>query len=130
MIETAILAILLGLICLATGIGGLLSPADWPEMFDEFDGSPGLTLAVAFIAIIFGAFIILFHGSWDGPLAIAVSLVGWASFLVGLLLLGLPRFYLRLVRPLLSYARAWAVFALLLGAYLLAGGIAARSPLN
>ena len=128
MIETAIFAILIGLVCLAAGIGALLSPNDWPEMFDEFERSPGLTLTIAFIAIVFGAFVILFHRSWDGAPAVAVSLIGWASFAEGLVLLGLPRLYLRLVRPLLVHVRAWAVFALLLGAWLLAAGIAARSP--
>jgi uncharacterized protein YjeT (DUF2065 family) len=128
LIETAILAILIGLVCLASGIGGLLSPQDWLEMFDEFERSPGLTLTIAFIAILFGAFIILFHRSWSGAPAVAVSLIGWATFLEGLMLLGLPRLYIRLVRRLLVYARAWAIFALLLGAWLLAAGISARSP--
>ena len=132
MIETASnttlhMAVLIGLICLAAGIGSLVSPGDWPEMFDEFERSPALTLAIAFIALIFGAFIILFHRSWADPLAVIVQLIGWMSFLEGLILLGMPKLYIRLARPLLRYARYWGVFALVLGAFLLSAGLFGRA---
>jgi hypothetical protein len=125
------MAIMLGLVCLATGMGALLSPGDWPDVLGELERSPGLNLALAFAGIVFGAFVILFHRSWSDPLAVAVSLIGWLSFLEGLILLGLPRLYLRLVRPVLGHARYWGLFLLLLGAFLLAGGLTGRAiPLS
>jgi uncharacterized protein YjeT (DUF2065 family) len=126
--TTLHMAVLLGLVCLAAGIGALVSPGDWPEVMAELDGSPTLTLAIAFAAIVFGAFVILFHRSWSDPLAVVVSLIGWASFAEGLLLLGLPRLYVRLARPMARYARHWGAFALLLGAFLLSAGLTGRPP--
>lgn len=133
MIETASpttlhMAVLLGLVCLAGGIGALLSPSQWPEVFAELEASPTLTVGVAFAAIVFGAFVILFHRSWSDPVAVTVSLIGWASFVEGLLLLGLPRLYLRLARPMARYARHWGAAALVLGAFLLSAGLTGRPP--
>lgn len=125
--TTGLLAVLIGLMSIAAGIGGLQRPDDWRRMFDEFENSPGLTLGIAFIAILFGAFVILIHQGWDTPLRFAVSAIGWASFIEGLALLAIPRAYIGLVKPLLGYARAWAIFSLLLGAALLFFGFADRA---
>ncbi|TGS87411.1 hypothetical protein EN817_08300 [Mesorhizobium sp. M3A.F.Ca.ET.174.01.1.1] len=109
---------------IATGIGGLLRPNDWRRMFDELEASPGLSLAIAFIAILFGTLVILIHPLWDTPLQIVISVIGWASFIEGLALLAIPRSYIGMVKPLLAYTRA--VFSLLLGAVLLIVGFGER----
>jgi hypothetical protein len=125
--TTGLLAVLIGLMSIATGIGGLLRPNDWGRMFDEFEASPGLSLAIAFIAILFGSLVILIHPLWDTPLQIVISVIGWASFIEGLALLALPRSYVGMVKPLLAYTRAWTIFSLLLGAVLLIVGLAERT---
>jgi uncharacterized protein YjeT (DUF2065 family) len=126
---TAVIAILIGLMSVAAGIGGLQRPEEWRRMFDDFEASPGLSIAIAFVAILFGSLVILAHPLWDSPLQIAVSVIGWASFIEGLALLAFPHRYIGLVKGLLGYTRAWAIFSLLLGAALLAAGIAARSEI-
>ena len=127
MTTTATFAILIGLMCLAAGIGGLLRPQEWGRMFDELETSPGLMISVAFIAILFGSVVILLHPWWDTWLQVLVSLIGWLSFIEGLALLSVPHIYIALVKPLLGYARAWALFTLLLGVILLGAGLAART---
>ena len=128
--ATAPLALTIGLVCLASGAIAMLVPAEAPEAIDELERSPAFTLGASLAALTFGAFVILFHRSWSGPLAIAVSLIGWLTFLEGLVLLGLPALYARLARSLLRRARAWGLVALLAGAALIAGGLAARSPIH
>jgi uncharacterized protein YjeT (DUF2065 family) len=136
LIETASpatipLALLIGFVCLASGIAAMLAPAEAPEAIGELERSPLLGAAAAFAAILFGAFVILFHRSWASPLAILVSLIGWVIFVEGLVLLGAPRLYARIARPLMRHARSWGLFALVLGAFLIAGGLAARAaPLD
>lgn len=127
MIETADqttlqLAVLIGAMSLASGIGGWRHPSLWNRMFEEFDRSPGLTLSVALSAIIFGGLILLLPGGWSDPLAMVVSGIGLLSLAEGLILLAIPEYYLRLVRPLLRYARVWAAFAILLGILLVLSG--------
>lgn len=129
--ATATLALLIGFVCIASGIAAMLAPADGPDLAGELERSPVLNLVAAFAAILFGAFVILFHRSWADPLAVIVSIIGWATFLEGLVLLGLPSFYARLARPLMRNVRAWGLFALVLGAFLIAGGLMGRAaPIN
>ena len=136
MIETAVpltlhLATGLGAILLAAGIGGFSATAgptsDWAEAIDEMNRLPGLTLALAFVAIVFGGGILLVHHHWTDPLACLVTLIAWASFAEGLLLLGLPRLYLSFAHLGVRYARPWAIFALLLGLALLLAGLTGRA---
>ncbi|MCA1404708.1 hypothetical protein I6F26_10095 [Ensifer sp. IC3342] len=125
--TTGLLAVLIGMMSIATGIGGLLRPNDWRRMFDEFEASPGLSLAIAFIAILFGSLVILIHPLWGTLLQIVISVIGWASFIEGLALLAIPRSYIGIVRPLLAYTRAWTIFSVLLGAVLLIAGFGDRT---
>jgi len=128
--ATAPLALLIGFVAVAAGIAAMLVPAEAPDAIAELERSPALTLAAALSALVFGAFVILYHRSWSGPLAAAVSAVGWISFLEGLILLGLPQLYARLARAALAHARAWGVAVLVLGAFLIAGGLTARTILH
>ena len=128
MIETAApvtlqLAMLIGGLSLASGIGGWRHPEIWPEMFEELERSPGLAFAVGLIGALLGALILVLPGGWTDPLAFAVSLVGLLELAGGLVMLALPQAYVRLVRPLVAgRTRLWAGFAILLGlAFLLAG---------
>ncbi len=136
MIETAspatiTLALLTGFVCLASGMVALLLPADGVEAVDELEQAPVLAVSAAFGAILFGAFLILAQRSWSDPLAVIVSLIGWTVFLEGLLLLGLPRLYVRIARPLMRHARYLGLFALMLGAFLIVASLTARAtPIN
>ena len=127
MIETAApvtlqLAVLIGAILVAGAVAAWRRPEGWEEMFDELDRSRGLTLALAWIAVVFGALVLVLPGGWTDPLAFAVSAVGLISLAEGLILIAVPDVYLRLVRPLLRRPRAWAALMLLLGlAFILAG---------
>jgi len=132
MIETASpltlhLAVLIGLVCLAVGIGGLIGENRWPEMVDEMERSPTLLLAIAFVGVALGLIILLAHNSFADPLAAAVTFIGLWSFAEGLVLLAFPYIYLRLVRPLLRHPRAWAIFAASVGVALLLAGLTGRA---
>ena len=128
--TTIPLALLTGFVCLASGIVALSLPAGAVEAVDELEQAPMLAVPAAFGAILFGAFLIISHRSWSDPLAILVSLIGWAAFLEGLVLLGLPHLYARLARPLMRHVRYVGLFALVLGAFLIAGGLTAHNPLT
>ena len=136
MVETALpltltLAIGLGAILLAAGIGGFSAAGgaagDWAKAIDEMNRMPGLTLAIAFVAIVFGGGILLVHHHWSDPLAGIVTLIAWASFAEGLLLLGMPRLYLSFARLAVHYARLWAMVASVLGLALLLAGLTGRA---
>ena len=127
MIETLVpvtlqLAVLIGAILIAGAVAAWRRPEGWDAMFDELERSPGLTMALAYVGVIFGALVLVLPGGWSDPLAIAVSAVGLMALAEGLILIAVPDVYLKLVRPLLARPRAWAGLMLLIGlAFLLAG---------
>ena len=127
MIETAApvtlqLAILIGAILIAGAIAAWRRPLGWDEMLGELERSRGLSMALAYVAILFGALVLVLPGGWTDPLAIAVSAVGLMALAEGLVLIALPEVYLGLARPFLARPRAWAALMLLLGlAFILAG---------
>lgn len=132
MIETAApvtlqLAMLIGAVALASGIGGWRHPEMWPQMFDELERSPATALAVALVAVIFGALVLVLPGGWSDPLAIAVSAIGLASLAEGLIMLAVPAAYIRLVKPLLRFARPWAAVSMLLGLAFIVAGLLGRA---
>ena len=128
-VITLRLAMLIGLALIAAGVGGVTRRARWREMFDEFDRSPGLVMAIAWIAFLFGLLVILVHNIWTDPLAIIISIIGWAGFVEGLLLMAMPNRFLALVRPLLAYERAWGLFSMILGLLLVIAGVTGRATL-
>ncbi len=93
------LAALIGAVMIALGLGGWRDPGLWARMLDEMERSPGLTLAIAFVAILFGAIVLLLPGGWSDPLAIVVSAIGLAALAKGLVLLAVPGPWLALGRP-------------------------------
>ena len=54
--ATAPLALMIGLVCLASGAVAMLVPAEASEAIDELERSPAFTLGASLAALIFGAF--------------------------------------------------------------------------
>ena len=117
------LSVLLGAYLVAGGIGALVRGNLWPEMIDEFDRSPALVAITGAVAFSIGALIVSIHNVWTDPAAILVSAAGWIAVAEGLTLLAVPQLWLRLARPLMRASRAWGIFMLLLGAFLVSSAL-------
>ena len=125
---TSWLSVLVGAYMLAGGIGALVRGNLWPEIVAEFESSPALVAVTGAVAFAVGAIIVTVHNVWTSPAAIIVSLAGWAAVFEGLSLLAVPQLWLRLARPLMRASKAWGIFMLLLGAFLVSSALV--GPLN
>jgi uncharacterized protein YjeT (DUF2065 family) len=125
---TSWLSVLIGAYMLAGGIGALVRGNLWPEIVAEFESSPALVAVTGAVAFAVGAIIVTVHNVWTSPAAIIVSLAGWAAVFEGLSLLAIPQLWLRLARPLMRASKAWGIFMLLLGAFLVSAALV--GPLN
>lgn len=121
-VLTLHLAILIGLYEGAAGLAGLTGQIRWTDLVAEFERSPALTFITGFVAFAIGGTMVLVHNHWTDPLAIVVSLVGWAALAEGLLVLVRPAALLTLARPFTRHQRAISVAALLFGAFMLVAG--------
>ena len=80
---------------------------------------------IGMIRLTLGLAIILGHDSWDGALAIFVSLLGWTIFLSGLFTLFAPFETVRSVFRKMRFGEGqnlFALFSFLIGGVLLIGG--------
>ena len=124
--TTAWLSVLLGVYLLAGGIGALVRGNLWPEMIAEFERSPALVAITGAVAFAVGAIIVSVHNLWTSPAAIIVSIAGWMAVVEGLCLLAVPHLWLRLARPFMNASKAWGIFMMVLGAFLLSSALVSR----
>ncbi len=124
-VLTLSLAKAFGVYMIAGGLSGLLSRARWTAILDNFRDKAGLTYISGIFVFALGAAIIMAHNIWTDPLAIFVSVVGWAAAIEGVVIIVYPD-------PLLNWAvsfmrpgavLAFAIFTIILGAILLVLGL-------
>ncbi|GGC98573.1 DUF2065 domain-containing protein [Aquisalinus flavus] len=130
-VLTLHLAKALGLYMVAAGLSGLVSHGRWQRWMADFGPESALTYVTGVVAFAIGTAIIIAHTIWSSPLAVMVTLVGWAALIEGLVLIAFPdplvRFGTSLARPGIS--KVFAVVSILIGAFLLLGGLIGRAGL-
>ncbi|QPI72772.1 DUF2065 family protein [Sphingobium sp. Cam5-1] len=119
----------IGLYMIIVGIGGLMAPSRWRAMMDDLERSPGLVIALGFPVFAVGAALVLIHSIWTDPLAVIVSLIGYAALIEGALLLATPAPLLKAGRWLLNFTRIWAAVSILLGILLFLAGLTGRATI-
>ena len=117
----------IGLYMIVLGIGGLMAPLRWRAVMDDLERSPGLVMALGFPVFVVGAALVLIHSIWTDPLAVIVSLIGYAALVEGALLLAVPALLLRIGRWSLNFTRAWAAVSIVLGLFLFLAGLTGRA---
>ena len=119
-----------GLYMIVVGIGGLVSPQRWQAMMDDLQRSPGLVMALGFPVFAVGAALVLIHSIWADPLAVIVSLIGYAALTEGALLLAVPGPMIRIGLWSLNFTRVWAIVSILLGLALFLAGLTGRATIS
>ena len=117
----------IGLYMIVVGIGGLMAPTRWCAMMDDLERSPGLVMALGFPVFAIGTALVLIHSIWTDPLAVIVSLIGYAALIEGALLLAIPAPLIRIGRWSLNFTRAWAAVSIVLGILLFLAGLTGRA---
>lgn len=107
---------------LVIGLSHLLQPKAWVAWFQALaaQGTVG-AFTDGFLCLSFGGIIVGFHNVWQGP-AIALTLIGWAQVVKGLVRFLAPQLTVRVMQKA-SMERAWlfqagGVFALALSGFL------------
>jgi hypothetical protein len=96
--TTQILGVIIGLYMVAAGIGLLTGRGSYATVIDELRDNTALGYLTSVFVFVLGAVIVAVHNHWTGPVAIVVSLVGWAALIEGVLMLAIRRPLLGLVR--------------------------------
>ena len=124
---TEILTRIFGLYLLAAGTGAALHSETMFKMIEEMRQSAFAFYLGALIAFAIGAVIVSLHNDFSGPLAIFVTLIGWAALAEGVIMLAFPnamRAFADRLFKLIGSGKIWGIAVAALGAVLLILGFA------
>jgi len=130
--TTLILARILGAFILITGAGLLIHRRTVGEILDRFRDDTVLGWIVAVFELVAALILVAIHNDWSNPLAIVVTLIGWAAVLEAALIMLLQRRYFSLIMPVAHgpMIPVWGAIAVVGGLALLYFGFtAAPGPL-
>ena len=82
---------LLGLMYLAVGLGMLLNPQYYKQMFVDFKTSVAVMYLGGIFAFAIGFLLITFHNIWVKDVSVIITIVGWMALLKGISILVLPK---------------------------------------
>jgi len=122
---TEILARILGLYMLAAGIGVALNSDNMAKMLEEMRQSAFAFYLGGVTAFALGAAIVSLHNDFSGPLAIFITLIGWAALAEGVIMLAFPsvmQVFADKLFDLLGSGKIWGVAVAVLGVVLLVLG--------
>jgi hypothetical protein len=120
---TLTLAQAMGLYLILVGLSGLAGPRRWEGFMDELSTSPALQVLMGVTVFAIGVALAIAHSHLTDPLAIIVTLIGWAALLEGALLIAVPAPLLRIGHWSLGFTRIWAIVSLILGIVLGLAGL-------
>lgn len=86
-----VLALFWGPTLLATGIGILVSPAAYAQVYRDLVKQPLAVLVTGLLALNLGLLQVLVFEQWNAPSRILMSLLGWMLLLKGVALVVIPR---------------------------------------
>jgi hypothetical protein len=124
---TEILTRIFGLYLLAAGTGAALHSGTMFKMIEEMRQSAFAFYLGALIAFAIGAVIVSLHNDFSGPLAIFVTLIGWAALAEGVIMLAFPnamRAFADRLFNLIGSGKIWGIAVAALGVVLLILGFA------
>ena len=105
---------LFGILLLAVGLGFMAQPRYFKKVMEGFSQNLGLSFLTGFLTIAFGYTIILFHNTWHSDLSVVVTVLGWASFIKGLVILLFPQWLGFLTKTLFKNEGSLRFYAVLI----------------
>ena len=126
MTITEVLALFIGLYCVAAGIGLVTDWKAFKTLMDELNdyALPGFLTGIFTFTL--GALIITLHNDWSNVLGFIVSLMGWGALIEGLLILAFRRKFVSVFSSFPMTAKTlipYGGFAIFLGLFLIYGAI-------
>jgi hypothetical protein len=100
--ATIVLARIVGPLLAISGLALSARPAIMPRIIDAFAADSTAPLLWGFMALLLGLTVLAFHQRWNGPVEIAITLLGWILILRGVILLLFPEEGIAVARTILS----------------------------
>ena len=109
-----LIAKIISVIYIASGIAILTGTFKISDFVNEFEKSPTLTFLSGCIGIIFGMILVNYHNIWVKNWTVIITIISWIMLIGGVLVVIVPG-ALIYMKKLIKDNRLWGVFMLLFG---------------
>jgi hypothetical protein len=110
-----LVAKMMALIYLATGLSVLFGQVNPKKALKGFSESPALTYVSGFLMVVLGALLVQYHNFWVSEWIVLVTIIAWALLIKGVLFLLLPKFFLALSEKFTSEKKWQGIVVLVVG---------------
>ena len=111
---SVLVAKILALIYISTGISALRGKPTFSQLIEDFEQSPALTYISGFFTLVSGAFLVAYHNIWVKDWTMLITIIGWLALLKGVMLIACPE-YLLLFKNYYKNTRLWGFFMIIIG---------------
>ncbi len=111
---SVLLARIIAVIYIASGIGVLTGKINFSAIANEFGRSPVLTYIAGTLAIITGTILLYYHNIWIMNWTVLITIISWIIFIGGIVIIISPRslFY---CKKFYRQSRFWGAFMVCFG---------------
>ena len=109
-----LLAKILSLIYITSGIAVLIGTVKISDLVNEFEKSPALTFVSGCIGIIAGMILVIYHNIWIKNWTVLITIISWIMLIGGVIVVIIPK-SLSFMSGLIKDTRLWGVFMILFG---------------
>jgi len=108
--PTIFIAKIAAVVYLSIGLGALLNRNYLKQVAEDFIKSPGATYLGMIFAIIIGAVLLNYHGTWTSDWKVGITILGWGGIIKGTTGLILPNFMMKsLVPRILKFKQLYTI---------------------
>jgi hypothetical protein len=86
-----VVAKILALVYISSGIAALSGKISFNKMVEEYERSQGLTFLSGFVTIVIGVFLVEYHNIWVRNWTVLITVIGWLSLFKGVMLIAFPQ---------------------------------------
>ena len=109
-----LVAKIISVIYITSGIAVLIGTLDFNKLVDEFEKSPALTYFSGAFAIIIGMLLVHHHNSWTNNWTIIITIICWLFLIGGVLVVVIPK-SLSFYKKYFKISRLWGLVMILFG---------------
>jgi hypothetical protein len=120
MVTSVFLAKVMGVIFTIAGLSIFLNMKCLDECWSGFMKNKSLMHLVGFLSLLLGLLVVLSHNMWEGSWVLVVTVVGWFTFLKGVLVMLFPSAVEGFAESLMKRSAypLYALVAVVVGVYL------------
>lgn len=120
------------LVYISVGIGMVINPEFYKNMFADFVERPAVLYLGGVTALVVGYLLVAFHNTWTADLSVIITVLGWMALVKGVVIFVCPKHMIRLMKGLVekkNFMKIEAIVAIVAGVVFVWLGFCPESPI-